>query len=214
MHNFAGMAWSDDYAASRFHLRTIIVSGKFALPQQHTLGDLRSDATVVKTWQEYLETQPAVGFLSRGDWKRHIHIAQQWLASLPDSTDISMYCEIQMMLRPYAEVRTRMHEVYKIARASDPRQLCKDFVKYRIAKVADEAFARHGRSPFQQACRDGNVHEVQQLMSTVHAASLLIEGSSFRLASQCGGDHQCCNFCFRFGDGLSIRTTTLCRGIF
>lgn len=43
-----GMAWSHGRAASRYHLRVVLATGLFSLPNYHTIGALRSDSSVQK----------------------------------------------------------------------------------------------------------------------------------------------------------------------
>ena len=66
-----------------------------------------------------------------------------------------MLCEVQMLLRDYKDVRTAMHEIYKIVRADSDTSLHKDFAKYQHARDIRSQFERDGNSDFNMACRDG-----------------------------------------------------------
>ncbi len=57
-------------------------------------------------------------------------LALRWLRrDMPSATDVSMLCEVQMLLRDYADTRTAMHEPYRITRAASGKQLFDDFAQ-------------------------------------------------------------------------------------
>lgn len=150
-----GMAWDDDTAASRYHLRVVLATGSFGIPLLLTLGNLRKNSVVQATWNNYLESEPIPVTVSRETWKKQVNLALEWLRELPDDTNISLLCEVQMLLRNYTLVRTSMHDLYKIARASNPDKLYNDFAKYRREADMQTEFEKAGNSDLTRACRDG-----------------------------------------------------------
>ena len=49
-----GMAWSHSRAAARYHLRVVLATGLFSLPNHRTIGALRSDSSVQKVRRRVL----------------------------------------------------------------------------------------------------------------------------------------------------------------
>ena len=161
-----GMAWDDEFAATRYHLRVVLATGKFSVPSRRTLGELRQDPGVQAAWAKYLESQPVPESVARGTWRRHVKRALEWIRhDIPDDTPMSMLCEVQMLLRDYTDARTAMHEVYKIVRADNPRSLGTDFAKYQRAANIRAKFDRDGDSEFNMACRDGLVVALSRLLA-------------------------------------------------
>ena len=110
-----GMAWSDEVAAKKYHLRLLIGTGWFGNPKRRTMGQLRADPVAQREWNDYLNVEEVPAGFSRPTWKRQIELAQQWLCNVPDTRDMRMLCEVQMALKEYATARTAMHESYKVS---------------------------------------------------------------------------------------------------
>ena len=70
-----------------------------------------------------------------------------------------------MLLRDYTDVRTAMHEVYKIYRATDPASLSKDFEKYQRERDIVSQFERDGDTELNLACRDGLALSLPKLLA-------------------------------------------------
>ena len=158
-----GMAWDDDCAASRYHLRVVLATGSFGIPLQLTLADLRENSVVQAIWGNYLEAEPIPVTLSRGTWKKNVNLALTWLRELPGDTNVSLLCEVQMLLHDYTVVRTAMHTLYKIVRASNPDKLYNDYAKYRRQVDMRTEFEEAGNSDLKRACRDGLNDSLKQL---------------------------------------------------
>jgi ankyrin repeat protein len=150
-----GMAWSHALAQSRFHLRVVLGTGSFVYAARRTMGELRADPSVRRLWSAYLVTQTVPGSVARGTWKRHVQAALQWLDDVPAHQEVSMLCEVQMLLREYNTARAAMHELYKIVRADTPQRLHADFEKYHVARATEAAHQRAGDTELKLACRDG-----------------------------------------------------------
>jgi ankyrin repeat protein len=159
-----GMVWDDAEAESRFHLRVVLGTGRFAVRGRPTMGELRADPDVRRLWGGYLEGQKIPGSVARGTWKRHVQTALQWLDDLPDAQEVSMLCEVQMLLREYTAARTAMHELYKIARADTPQRLQADFDRFRVAREAEAAHHRAGDDEVKLACRNGAIDALKQIL--------------------------------------------------
>ena len=169
-----GMAWDDELAASRFHLRLVLGTGRFSLPSRRTMGELRQDTKVQTLWANYLQSEPVPLSVARGTWRRQAERALDWIRhDVPDSTAISMLCEVQMLLRDYTDMRTAMHEVYKITRATDPRNLGTDFAKYQRKRDIVTKFDRDGDTEFNLACRDGLAVSLPKLLADVSHSTVV-----------------------------------------
>ena len=158
-----GMAWSRVFAESRFHMRVILGTGKFAFPARLRIGDLRAAPEVQRLWSDYLETN--LPSAARGTWKRHVETALQWLDAVPANEEVSLLCEVQMLLQEYAAVRTAMHELYKIVRADTAHRLQADFGKYVSAREAEATHHRAGDTKLKLVCRDGTVDVLEELLA-------------------------------------------------
>lgn len=138
-----GMAWDDDTAAERFHLRTMLANVSFRHPILSTIGRLRDNDEIKRTvFDRYLDTQPIdAGFPPR-IWERHVNEALRWIAEWPADTPISMVCEVQSVLRSYRDIRHRMHEAYRIVRSPNETTLYAGFKKFgRAFRMVSFAFS-------------------------------------------------------------------------
>lgn len=134
-----GMAWGDKLAAERTHLRLILASICFtptnADGSPMTFGDLCADPDVQQMWAKYASFDPPHtsciedGVVGRGPWHRAVHTALGWLHSEEfKSANVTMVCEVQMLLESYRERRHKMHEMYKAFRAEKAIHLHQDFL--------------------------------------------------------------------------------------
>ena len=160
-----GMAVSDAEASKSYHLRLVLGVGLFVPHQHRTLGDLREDPKVQKAWAAYLTEQTRSTSVGRNTWKNHVYTALRWIRQeLPATTPAAMFCEVQMLLREYRDVRCAMHESYKIARATQSSALRCDFAIYAHMHLCDIVFREDGDSELLAACRDGAVGRLRQLL--------------------------------------------------
>eukprot|EP00750_Incisomonas_marina_P008137 INCI1526.2.p1 GENE.INCI1526.2~~INCI1526.2.p1 ORF type:complete len:491 (-),score=69.77 INCI1526.2:94-1566(-) len=137
----------------RHHLRLILATGKFVFPSHRSMAALRNKPEVQAVWDNYLYTEVLPPSCARGTWKRNVLTARDWINNIEDHVEIFMLCEVQLLLTEYKRIRHDMHTLYKIVRAADPHALAADYSKYNSRS---NLFARHGRTPFFAACRDGN----------------------------------------------------------
>ena len=159
-----GMAWDAAEATKHFHLRLVLGVGLIAHPSRSTMGELRGDPNVQKLWDEYVDTEPVFARIGRATWRRHIETALEWLQSVPGNTNIKLYGEVQMLLQEYTATRCRMHELYKIARASDQAKLHADFARHEADRRAELEFAVDGDTRLKLACRDGSEQALSRLL--------------------------------------------------
>jgi ankyrin repeat protein len=160
-----GMRWEHAEAASRFHLRVVLGTGSFVHPVCRKMGELRSDPGVQRLWGSYLEKQGVPISVARGTWKRHVQVALRWLDEMPAEQEVSMLCEVQMLLREYTAARTGMHELYKIVRADTAKRLLADFAKFGAQHKADRAHEICGNTELRMALRDGSVDALKRLLA-------------------------------------------------
>jgi len=165
-----GMAWPAEVAESRFHLRIVLATGRFSIPRKTTMRELRHDPHTRNIWSSYLEEQEQPPSVARGSWKRHATEALKWIEAMPDDAPVSMLCEVQMLLRDYHDVRTGMHELYKIVRAVSPTSLSQDFAKHRRALDLSKKLVVDGDTDLKATCRDGIHTALQQLLSNTTSA--------------------------------------------
>lgn len=153
-----GMAWGEEVARSRFHLRLVLATVRFQHPQLATIGQLRNDPRVRELWDGYLDvqSQPVASSVSRLQWKQQVLEARRWLETLKPDTPISMACEIQCLLRKYRDIRMQMHEPYRLVRAASDKIIFDDFEKYTRSAERQSVFERDGATPLLKACRDGH----------------------------------------------------------
>eukprot|EP00729_Bicosta_minor_P028761 gene28761-biopygen31632 len=77
-----------------------------------------------------------------------------------------MHCEVQVVTAATAGVRHRMHEVYKVVRASSGAQLHADVAKPAEEPVVDDAYVKRngGRWALRVAAARGRVATVKRLL--------------------------------------------------
>ena len=151
-----GMALDDKEAAEQFHLRLCMASVVFEHPRLKTFGEVCKDEQAIKLLDEYAaqEPPPTVAY---GVWKRQIARGRAMFES-PAIADrkVAMVCEVQCLMTPYKKVRSKMHEVYKVARADTAVQLQADFAKYEIERERKKKFEKDGDTELKKAARDIN----------------------------------------------------------
>ena len=160
-----GHRWSVDKAKDRFYLRLVLSAGEFQYTARKTIGELRSDPCVQTLWRQYLSSGVVPPFVAPQRWEEQAREALHWLQTLPEESEISMICEIQMLLRSATALRKKMHEIYKAARAETESALDQDFSLYARSFEAEEAFKNAGKTEFHVACRDGLPKAVSRLLS-------------------------------------------------
>ena len=125
---------------------------------------LRRDPVIQSLWQHYLINEVVPSGISRDTWKRQIATAHLWLANMPDETEVSMMCEVQMVLKKYSTTRTAMHELYKVVRVDTANDLYKDFATYARAFRVKQKKQEAGDSPMKLVCRDGLAGKLETLL--------------------------------------------------
>ena len=93
-----GMNWSAQEAEGKFYLRTVMVTVEFCHPTLQTIGQLRSCPQVQAAWHAYanLDRESVPSGVSKLQWRLRVQEALQWLNELPEATNVSMLCEIQV----------------------------------------------------------------------------------------------------------------------
>ena len=159
-----GHQWSSEKAAERYFLRLVLSAGKFQFTARKTIGELRSDPYVQSLWRKYISSGTVPAFVDPQTWCQQANTALDWLQHLDDDTEMWMICEVQMLLRSATCLRSKMHEVYKVARAPTPEALDVDFRSYLQSYKAKAAFVAAGNTAFDVACRDGLPITVTRLL--------------------------------------------------
>lgn len=143
-----GMAWSPEQAKKAKHLRLVLACVLYSpriegTKTPMTFGDLCASPRVQQLWEEYCGRDPPAsncideGVVGAGPWHRSIALAKKWLES-PDirARQVSMVCEVQMVLENYLHKRQAMHEMYKVVRADNAVRLHADFVSSQKSALA------------------------------------------------------------------------------
>jgi len=160
-----GMAWPQTKAQSRFHLRIVLGTVSFQHSSLPTIGKLRSDPKTRNLWQQYAQREAVPRSTSRTEWRQHVATALKWIDAYPADSPAKIFCEVQMLLQPYRDIRHEMHEIYKVVRASTPDALDADFAR-SIEKDSQAAkFRADGATPFMIACRDGDKGALEKLLA-------------------------------------------------
>lgn len=179
-----GMAWSDQEAARNCHLRLVIATVLFKDEARPTIGFLRKDKAVQRAWDEYLAVERIPVDVSPAAWRRCAQIARGWLEEdLQSDTEVSMVCEVQMVLEDYRQGREAMHCAYKISRAPTSRSLYREFAKYYEAREhgdnRNDVVINRGPGTAEEfdaslvnACRALDVDVVERLLLRLDSYSL------------------------------------------
>ena len=120
------LAATDPAAAdARYHMLPVMVTVVFA-PKGLTIGALLADAAVRAAWAEMRATRPSAK-VSREQWQLDHDTAVKLLETQCDRNEpVRMHCEVQLVTTATAELRHKMHELYKVVRADDGAQLYAD----------------------------------------------------------------------------------------
>merc|ERR1712023_142657 len=98
-------------------------------------------------------------------WRRQVDIALGWIHSKKlRKKPVSMLCEIQCVLKKYRDVRFKMHEAYKINRATDTMALYNDFKNIRVEMDRKKCRKNDGATPEYKACRDNDFDGIYTLV--------------------------------------------------
>ena len=169
-----GMAWSDQEAAQNCHLRLVIATVLFKDEARPTIDCLRKDKAVQRAWDEYLAIERIPVHVSPAAWHRSAQMARGWLQKLPSDTEVSMVCEVQMVLEDYRQAREAMHCAYKLIRAQTTHSVYREFAKYHdFREHLDDGHSVTRREPGTQeefnasllkACRALDVVLVENLL--------------------------------------------------
>ena len=177
-----GMAWSDEEAQARHHLRLILATGRFVVDSMPTIGHCRSDVAVQQLWREYVATQKVPSFVGRSTWKDYFQQAAAWINTLPDDAPLWMNCEVQMLLRPYTEARRGMHELYKINRATSYVSLYADYASLQEQEALRRQYVQDGDSVVKEACRDGKVEALRRLLLSEEGGTAMTSTTALNAA--------------------------------
>ena len=123
--------------AERYHLLGILVT--IVLDLGMTYAELCEMTGVAAIWKTYCLRSPD-GSVPRERWQRE---SQQALAYLQSSflanKPVKILGEVQIMLQHHVEVRRRMHEPYRVRRATTPTELHDDYLRSQPEDEIDTA---------------------------------------------------------------------------
>ena len=150
----------------RFHLSSLMLTLPFNTGV--TFGELARDPAVRQAWDEY----EARSERPHARWSEHCRAARAYLETKELSTmQAGLYCEVQVMLSDFVDVRSSMHEVYKAWRAENHLDLASDFMRSvgRGAREPDPVIARAmtqeaGVRALTTACMHGLLHEAEDAL--------------------------------------------------
>lgn len=123
------LATTDPAAAdARYHMLPVMVTVVFA-PAELTVGKMLADPAVRADWAKVRANRPSNN-VSSEQWELDHDTAVALLETKCDPDEqVSMHCEVQVVTAEIADVRNKMHEVYKVVRANDGSQLHSDVAK-------------------------------------------------------------------------------------
>ena len=163
-----GFGLAEHVAASQFHLRLVMLSMVFEMPSQAqddvgrtmTYAELAALPSVKKMWDDYAKEPPKAGEAGC-EWDSDVAAARTFLqsddvASLP----VHIIAEIQMVLPLTCEVRHKMHELYKVARADTDKQLYLDFKPIADKEERKVQSSYDDETPMRRAARKGDLQAV------------------------------------------------------
>ena len=156
------MNLSQAEAAKIHHLRLIMVTVQYNTGM--TFGELCKSKHAKRKFEEY-RNHPPDSTVPGERWCRQVDIALSWIRSRHFRREkVSMLCEVQCVLKKILDVRFKMHEAYKIHRATDPKALYNDFKDIRVNMKRKMRWDKDGATPGLQACRDNDVDSLCMLM--------------------------------------------------
>jgi hypothetical protein len=117
---------SDDKAAKRKHLRSVMVTLLYNADGM-TFGDLIRRPETEAAWTDH-ENTPSGEPSER--WQVLSGFARRYLSSSEIATKpVKVLCEVQILIEDYVKIREATNEVYKAARCENPDKLNSQFVQ-------------------------------------------------------------------------------------
>ena len=177
-----GFKLEEEVAAMQYHLRLEMLSVLFRMPaadgsdRAMTYGELCRLPSVCEMWDAYARKPPQAGEAGC-EWDADVAAARAFLESDQIAgVPVQIIAEIQMVLPLTCEVRHKMHELYKVARADTDKQLHLDF----LAIADEEARKKQDRydtaTQLRRACMDGDLAEVSRRTELLRLAD---DGQTF-----------------------------------
>jgi G3E family GTPase len=169
-----GFSLPEEVAAMQYHLRLVMLSVLFQMPaadgsaRTMTYGELCRLPHVIKMWDDYAKLPPLAGEAGC-EWDADVAAGRAFLESdgIAD-VPVQIIAEIQMVLPLTCEVRHKMHELYKVARADTDKQLHLDFKTIADKEERKKQSTYDNATPLRRACVAGDIAQV------AHRASLLM----------------------------------------
>ena len=120
-------AISEEKAAKRKHLRSVMVTVLYEPNGAMTFGELVKRSETTKVWDEH-EKCPSGEPSER--WEMLTNFARQYLTG-PDmvARPVRVLCEVQILIESYVPIREATNEVYKAARCESADKLNAQFVQ-------------------------------------------------------------------------------------
>eukprot|EP00729_Bicosta_minor_P025232 gene25232-biopygen13573 len=129
-------------------------------------GDVLADTSVRAAWAALHAARPSES-VSSEQWQLDHDAAVRLLETGCDPREpVRMHCEVQVVTAATAGIRHRMHEAYKVVRASSGAQLHADVAKPEEEEAMDDAFVREmgvGKALWT-AAQYGRVATVKRLL--------------------------------------------------
>jgi ankyrin repeat protein len=147
-------------AASRYHMLPVMLTVEFA-PAGWTVGKMLVDMDVQAAWAARRATRP--GGVSGEQWRRDHDAAVNVLRRVDPTMQLKQHCEVQLVLKELAEIRDRMHELYKLKQADSGALLYADVVK-------PEEEEEDGQD-LVHAAQEGRITTVERLLAEVSGGS-------------------------------------------
>lgn len=119
-------------AAARYYMLPVMMTVRVA-PPGLTVASLLANRQVQDAWARRRQMPP--GAVSVEQWHLDHDAALLALAQCRQAP-VVMLCEIQLVLRSISEIRHAMHDVYKVIRAKNGKQLYADVAPRRAADPA------------------------------------------------------------------------------
>jgi ankyrin repeat protein len=141
-------------AAARYHMLPTMLTVEFA-PEEWTVGRMIDDPQVQVAWEHRRATRP--GSVSGEQWVRDHDAAVAALRRVDRAVQLKQHCEVQLVLKPMAEIRHAMHELYKVKRADSGALLLSDVAKPEEGGVDGQDLVG--------AANDGRIVTVERLLA-------------------------------------------------
>ena len=155
-------------ADARYHMLPVMVTVVFA-PAGLTVGRMLADPAVRADWAKVRANRPS-NKVSSEQWELDHDTAVRLLETECDPNEqVSMHCEVQVVTAEIADVRNKMHEVYKVVRAGDCMQLHADVAKPEAEEDIEdvEAVVKRdgGGHALEVAAENGRIATVKRLLA-------------------------------------------------